>query len=103
MFATVSTDIPYYEAIHGRMALHHIRMRSSPQAMSSLPAMSCLPVISAYESNERIPLKEEKETHPRSRTIALSKYGNAGDAFHDWTNCALDMRHSTIEVTYEDE
>jgi hypothetical protein len=50
---------------------------------SSLPAMSSLPGMSAYEIHERSPLKEEKETHLRSRTIALSKYVNGGDAFHD--------------------
>jgi hypothetical protein len=59
--------------------------------------------MSAYESDEGSPLKEERETHLRSRTIALSKHVNGGDAFHDRTKCASDMKYSTIEVTYEDE
>jgi len=54
--------------------------------------ISSLPAMSAYESDERSPLTEEKETHLRSRTLALSKYIDGGDAFHERTKC-----------TYEDE
>jgi hypothetical protein len=50
---------------------------------SSLPGMSDLPAMSAYESDERSPLKEENETHLMSRTISLSMYVHGGDAFHD--------------------
>jgi hypothetical protein len=51
--------------------------------MSGLLAMSSLPAMSAYESAERCPLKEEKETNLQSRTIALSKCVNGGDGIHD--------------------
>jgi len=44
--------------------------------------------ISAYESDESSPLKEENETYFRSRTMALSKYIHGGDTFHELTKCA---------------
>jgi len=82
---------------YGKPNEAHIRVRSS------LPRMSSLPAMSVYESNESSPLKEEKETHVWSRTIALSKYVIGGDPFHHCTICASDMKYTTIELTYEDE
>jgi hypothetical protein len=36
--------------------------------------------MSAYESDERSPLKEEKETNVGSRRFAPSNYASGGDA-----------------------
>jgi hypothetical protein len=83
-------------------------MRSSLPGMSSLleinsvPVISSLPAMSAYECDERSTLKEEKETNLRSRTIALCNYVNGGDAFHNYTKCSSDIKYSTIDVTYEE-
>ena len=59
--------------------------------------------MSAYERDEQSPLKEEKETYLRSRTIPPSKYTNGGDAFHGRAKCGLQMKNSAIEATYEDQ
>jgi len=69
----------------------HVRMRSS------LPGMSSLPGISAYERDEQNPLKEEKEAYSRSSMIAASKYTNGGDALQERTTSTLKMKNSTIE------
>jgi len=47
--------------------------------------ISSLPAMSTYDSDERSPLKEEKETYLRSRAIALSMYIDGGDAYHEQT------------------